>query len=301
MPTKKAVRIALVVLASVAATNAQQRERDEWASIVKGGYTVPAGRKAADVLAEMNALLASPDPFLRDDVAFGSAERWIRAGHLDADDLRRLLRLWTGNLADGLGQPAGDGIFRRSFSALNLSLIGARDLTAPFLEPAEVQALFDRLLDYFDKELDTRGFDATRGWMHSVAHTADALKFVARNPKLSPGADVRLLRAVRDKIAASPTVFAWGENDRMALALQSAVRRSDADSGALTEWVDFWIGEHQKLWANGPHVEPARFARVENAKQVMRSLHTALAMEAKPTPKGDSARQIVLTGLANMR
>ena len=58
-----------------------------------------------------------------------------------------------------------------------------------FLAPAEVRTFFDRMLDYFARERDLRGFDATRGWMHSVAHTSDALKFLARNPKLAAGAD----------------------------------------------------------------------------------------------------------------
>ena len=109
------------------------------------------------------------------------------------------------------------------------------------------------------------------------------------------------VRAVRAKIEATPTVFVWGENDRMALALQSAVRRPDADAGALAEWLEFWAREHQALWAGGPQVDPVRFARVENARQVMRSLHTALALEAKPTPTGDTARQAILVTLGKMR
>ena len=69
--------------------------------------------------------------------------------------------------------------------------------------------------------------------MHTVAHTSDALKFLARNPKLAPGSDARLLAAAQGKIESDDTVFTWGENDRMALALHSAVRRTDADSAAL--------------------------------------------------------------------
>ena len=92
------------------------------------------------------------------------------------------------------------------------------------------------MLDYFERERDLRGFDPVHGWMHTVAHTSDALKFLARNPKLRAGSDVRLLAAVRAKIESHDAVFAWGENDRMALALQSAVRRPDADAAALTAW-----------------------------------------------------------------
>ena len=96
-------------------------------------------------------------------------------------------------------------------------------------------------------------------------------------------------------------MFAWGENDRVALALQSAVRRQDADAAALTAWTQYWVTAHQDVWATGPQVDPRRFAVVENAKQVMRSLHAALSMETAPTAAGDAARQTLIAALAKMR
>jgi hypothetical protein len=48
-------------------------------------------------------------------------------------------------------------------------------------------------------------------------------------------------------------------------------------------------------------VNPRAFAQVENAKQVMRSLHAALSMEAATTPTGTSAARTVLAALAKMR
>jgi hypothetical protein len=87
----------------------------------------------------------------------------------------------------------------------------------------------------------------------------------------------------------------------MALALQSAVRRPDADAAALDAWAAHWVEAHKALWAKGPHVNPVVFAQVENAKQVMRSLHAALSMEAAPTPTGTAAARTVLAALATMR
>jgi hypothetical protein len=276
--------------------------RSDWIALAKGGFVVPSGRTAADMLTEMNQLLGSNDPVLRDDVAYSAAERWIlRDRRLSPSELRGLLQLWITNLADGLGGAGDDRVFKRSFSALSLSLIAAAELAAPFLEPAETQAFFDRMLDYFQRERDLRGFDPVHGWMHTVAHTSDALKFLARNPKLPAGSDLRLLAAVRAKIDSHDAVFTWGENDRMALALQSAVRRPDADAAALSAWTEGWVAAHKELWANGPQVDPRRFARVENAAQVMRSLGAALAMEAAPTPSGEAARTTLLAALATMR
>lgn len=145
-----------------------------WIALAKGGFVVPEGQRAIDLLTEMNALLASPDPVLRDEVA--SARR-----------------------------------------------------------------------------------------------------------------------------SDSDAVFAWGENDRVALALHSAVRRADADAAALETWTAHWVEAQRALWSGGPQVDPRRFAIVENAKQVMRGLHVALSMEASPTSTGEAARKTLLATLAKMR
>jgi hypothetical protein len=277
-------------------------DRSYWVALAKTGFAPPDGHDVFPLLTEMNPLLSSPDPVLRDEVAYSAAERWIlRDRRVAPAQLRELMKQWATNLENGLGEVGDDRVFSRSYSALCLSVIAASDLDAPFLAPAEARAFFDRLLDYFQRENDLRGFDPARGWMHSVAHTSDALKFLARNPKLAAGTDTRLLAAVRAKIESTTTVFNWGENDRMALALQSAVRRDDADAAALEAWVTHWANAHRILWSNGPQVNAVQFARVENAKQVMRSLHAALSMEVAPTPTGTAAEKIVLTGLAKMR
>ena len=296
--------LAAVLLAAQAPAAGQSPApgRADWIALARSGFVVPAGRTALDMLIAMDQLLASNDPVLRDDVTYSAAECWILREHrLSAADLRVLLQLWTRNLDDGLGTPGDDRVFKRSFSALCLSLIAAADLSESFLEPAEFHAFFDRILDYFQRERDLRGFDPVHGWMHTVAHTSDALKFLSRNPKFAAGSDVRLLAAIRAKLESHDAVFAWGENDRVALALHSAVRRPDADASALTAWTQYWVTAHRNLWAKGPQVDPRRFATVENATQVMRSLLAALSMETAPTPAGDAARQTLIGALARMR
>jgi hypothetical protein len=294
--------LATLLAMSAMPGHAQTRSRDAWLALAKSGFAVPAGTTASALLVEMNALLASPDPVLRDEVAYSAAERWIlRDKAVAPDDLRRLLTLWSVNLDDGLGTAGDDRIFKRSFSALCLSLVAAREVAAPFLTAAEVQQLFDRLLDYFARERDLRGYDATRGWMHTVAHTADAFKFLARTAAFAPANLGRLLDGVRAKIESADGVFVWGENDRLAWALHAAVRRADADTAAFEAWTARWVEDHKALWAAGPQVDPVRFARVENAKQILRSLAAILAMEQTPTANGEKARLAALTALARMR
>ncbi len=295
----------LVLLAALACcdpADAEPRTREQWLALASGGFVVPAGETPIGLLVEMNALLASPDPVLRDEVAYSAAAAWIVSKPLVApDDLRRLISLWSANLDDGLGTSGTDRVLRRSFSALCLSLIAAREVATPFLAAAEVETLNARLLDYFARERDTRGFVAGPGWMHSVAHTADAFKFLARGSQWTPAHSARLLEAMRVKLEATETVFVWGEQERLAAALHAVVRRPDAEPAAFESWTTRWVDAHKALWAGGPNIDPGRFARVENAKQTLRALAALLAMETTPTPAGESARRAALAALARMR
>jgi hypothetical protein len=300
--TGLAAALGLVLTVGVTHGQAQERARDQWLALAKGEFAVPAGETAIGLLVEMNALLASPDPVLRDEVAYSAAAAWIMGKRQVApDDLRRLVTLWTANLDDGLGEVGDDRILKRSFSALCLSLIAAREVATPFLTAEEVERLFARLLDYFVRERDTRGFVAGRGWLHSVAHTADAFKFLARGSQWTPAQSARLLDAVRIKLEASDAVFVWGDQERLGAALHAVVRRPDADAAGFDAWLTRWVEAHTALWKQGPQIEPQRFARVENAKQTLRALAALLGMEATPTATGEAARRATLTALARMR
>lgn len=294
-----------VLLAAPGAVQAQPsppRARAEWVALADGGFVVPAGTSATDLLVEMQPLLASPDPVLRDVVAFSAAERWIvRDRVVSPDGMRRLMAQWLDNLSRGLGTSGDDRVYLRTFSALSLSLVAARETATPFLTAGEAQTLFDRLLDYVQRERDRRGYDAVHGWAHAVAHSADAFRFLARGRHWAPGNLPRLLDATTAVIASSDTVFVWGENDRVARALHAAVRRADAEPAALEAWCAHWVEAHRALWAGGPLVQAPSFAAVENAAQVLRSLAVALATDAAPTAPGEAARTVVLAALTRMR
>ena len=278
-----------------------QRDRGFWITIVKSGYAVPDGETAFGLLKEMNALLASTDPVLRDDVAYGAAERWIvRQKLLSPDEQRAIMKLWTENLASGLGESGSDSVFRRSFSALNLSLMAAADNARPFMSNEDFDGLLARALDYLARERDVRGYDATKGWIHTPAHTADLLKFLARSPKLAAAGQAQLLRAISDKCAAVGQTFAWGEDERLAQVVRSIVRRPDLDAASFDVWIAEAEQAHKQLWVKAPSIDPAKFPYVQNLKGVLRAAFTALAADNDLTPASAQARDRLLRAVAKM-
>jgi hypothetical protein len=280
---------------------AQLRDRSFWVGIADRDFAVPEGMNAFALLLEMNELLGSPDPVLRDRVAYGAAARWIyRQRLLTPPQQTQVLAMWTRNLEAGLGERTTDSIFRRSFSALNLSILAALDNEAPFLSAQEHKAFVDRALAYFEAERDRRGYDPAKGWMHAAAHTADLLKFLARSPKLTSSAQARMLEAISQKCARFGEVFQWGEDERIAQVIRSIARRPDLDRPAFERWLAGPPVRYRELWARAPSIDPGAFAEVQNLKLVLRAAYVALSLDPNLPQNTESVRRLLGDTLAKM-
>jgi hypothetical protein len=156
------------------------------------------------------------------------------------------------------------------------------------------------VLTYLADERDTRGFDRTKGWMHTPAHTADVLKFLARNPKLSVQDQGRMLTAVSSKANAVGHTFTWGEDERLAQVVRSLVRRTDFDPASFDRWLETFPALSRRLWANGPTIDPDAFPPVQNIKLILRAAFAALSADADLSPGAERARQQILKTLAGM-
>jgi hypothetical protein len=118
-----------------------------------------------------------------------------------------------------------------------LSVVIARDNADPFLQAREFRRVFDEALEYLRKEQDVRGYDPRLGWMHSAAHTADLLKFLARSAQVTKDDQRAMLDAIAEKMRTAPAVFTYGEDERMARAVLSIVNRADFDQEGFRSWL----------------------------------------------------------------
>src|SRR5262249_42087264 len=147
---------------------------------------IPPNEKPLALAQELSVYLASPDPELRDDLAYSILTAWIvRRQQFSAGELLQLEAEWTSNLSSAIGENGTDSVFKRSFSALCLASLAERELKTPFLGEPGYRRLLDSALRYLDNEKDLRGFDAGKGWIHSTAHTADLLAALAANPRFT--------------------------------------------------------------------------------------------------------------------
>jgi uncharacterized protein DUF2785 len=282
------MRAAMLALAAVlSATTAFAAAHDAafWRAIARDHYKPPADSDVPALAGELIDMLASPDPELRDDIAYSTLTSWIYQQKLiDAAALRPAIDRLLTNLTAHVGELDNDTIFRRSFSALTLSVIAARDNAEPFLDAAEWHRVEGAALAYLAAERDLRGYDPGKGWMHSAAHTADLLKFLGRSRHLDIPGQRRFLDAIGQKLAAAGVVFTFGEDERFARALLSLTARKDFDAPGFAAW----------LARNTPAVPAkpaiAQLRAAQNWKNVLAKLEVLLSSDPQPPEAAAAAR-----------
>ncbi len=269
--------------------------KEYWQAIVTNKFAAPAaGTKPAALVPELLALLGSPDGELRDELAISILQTWIYKRVLTPEEVRPLMAKLLANLREGVGQPESDTVFLRSFSALTLAAVIARDNEeAPFLTVEEFRALLEGALGYLEAERDLRGFDPQKSWIHSVAHTADFLKFLARSRHLTPAGQTRILESLLSKLRRVPDVFANGEDERLARVVISIARRADLDREALRVWIQGVLGEAKV--PEKPEVE--KLHRNANARHLLTSLWSEFSTDERPSEGAEFTRGIVREAL----
>jgi hypothetical protein len=208
-----------------------------WEQVVADGLKVPQDRSLVEMTEDLTRMLGDPDPEVRDGIAFPTMATWIDEGVYD--DL--LVGLGDGmchGLDIGLGDPESDTVFRRSFSALILTECIDRTTRAALGGPNVVLRWGDRIMSWYSRERDLRGFVPGKGWAHAVAHGADALGALARSPVLGRLELTVILDVIADRLL-TPTeaFFICGEGDRLAYATMHLLRRNVLGIDVLEPWI----------------------------------------------------------------
>lgn len=219
---------------AVPACTSAEWPRESLLKLKADGFLVSEDAGRQRVIDQLAACLASPDPELRDGIAYEGLSAMLRNNALDAQQLRNLRTMLYAQLtaedADGVARP---------FAALLLSEVARTDRIASWMDDAERAEMLARAIDYMNSVRDYRGYDPVVGWRHGVAHGADWLMQLALNPKL----DSAQLRALTDAVAsqvlaADGHAYIFGESGRLARPVVFAAKRGIRTKD---EW-QVWLG-----------------------------------------------------------
>lgn len=193
--------------------------------------------------------LSSPDPALRDGIAYEALTVWLRGNALEADTRVRL----RDDLYAMLQAPDAEG-FARPFAALVLSEVARTDRIVPWMTPAERVAMVDQATAYLRSVQDYRGFDNAQGWRHGVAHGSDWLMQLALNPALErPQLNMMLEAVASQAVPESAHAYIFGEPGRLARPVLYIAKRdvlTDADWSAWFLSLPERIGEREKAYSD---------------------------------------------------
>lgn len=211
--------------------------------------------------------LGSLDAELRDDLFYESLDRWIEAGCFSPTELAALCaRLCSESfLFHAIGERAGNGVFRRTFSALILDSSVRHMNAATAAEPEMIEAVALALIRYADEEEDLRGYVEPYGWAHAAAHAADGLASLAASPHLAPAWSPRFLVAVQTFLLKQDAVYIHQEDRRLArVALACHVRKPVE--------IDRWM-EELVAACDANHAGMAHYVRRTNVLNFLRALY----------------------------
>jgi hypothetical protein len=263
--------------------------RAYWSQVKASGLAVPADRPLADLTTELTTMLGSPDPHMRDGLAYPTLATWIDRGVYD----ELLVGLGDGmaaGLTVGLGEHGTDSVFRRTFSVLVLAECIDRNNQVDLVPSTKLMEWGDRIATWYLREMDARGFVLDKGWAHAIAHGADAIGVLARSPHLGRNELTVLLDVIADRVLAPvDEPFVHGEPDRMVLATMTILRRNIVPLSVVEPWVARITGGAHRAGRDG-NPYPSTF----NAEMFLRSLHLQLVLApGAPEMRSDLLLEVV--------
>lgn len=208
------------------------RDREALATLKAAKWSITDENERAAFATGIAACLGSPDPALRDGVAYEALTHMLRAEQLDDATKRALLE----DLTAKLGEPDPIGV-RQPFAALALSEVARADRVQAFLTEAERVKLLVDAQHWFINISDYRGFSEKEGWRHAVAHGSDLLMQLALNPKVDVEGLMLIVSAVGVQVAPKGHAYVHGESERLARPVLFAAARGAMSETEWTAWL----------------------------------------------------------------
>ncbi|MFE9883004.1 DUF2785 domain-containing protein [Streptomyces sp. NPDC005784] len=256
-------------------------DHSTWSSIAAEDFPFPEGVPASRLGDELSAMFVHPGPRVRDDQAYTAAARWIAEGRLD-------------EVLEDLGDTAADRfthpeIQARTFAPLVLRCVLARAVAAPGAVPgAAAERWYVPFAAWYPAERDTRGWDDSLGWLHAVAHGADAAAAFAQ---ALPGRRAELLElCARRMTAAADHRYVQLEDARLARAICRILLVPGLSAEQATGWLSV-VAEALEGGGPGP-VPPWAFNTFATLQSLHLHLTRGLAEEGVPAHAGAVAANV---------
>ncbi|WMM23782.1 DUF2785 domain-containing protein [Tissierella sp. MB52-C2] len=240
--------------------------------IKEDNYRIPASLDTNEIIMEMMHEIGNTDAELRDKLIYSVMYHWIMNNEIATDKLKELLAISMddNHLFFKIGEINTDSVFTRSFSILLIPLILINNRQLKFLSENDIKEIYIKVVDYFIKEKDLRGYVKGQGWAHSVAHAADALDDLAICSEIGHEELLYMLDIIKDKVCINNYVYINEEDERLVTAIISIFNRKLIKNEEFCEWIKGF----NELQRTGIYPEDDNL--LINVKNLLRSLYFRL-------------------------
>lgn len=214
--------------------------------------------------------LASPNPVLRDGIAFEAMSFWLRKEQLNQATRQQLLETLQSNLAGNRSDKAG---FLAPFSALVLSEVARTDRIKAWMTSEQRNQLVNVTANYLAGIRDYRGFDDKQGWRHGVAHASDLAMQLALNPALEKKQLDALLAATTRQIAITEHSYIHGESERLLRPVLYIAKRELHSEKEWQAWMDQLMQPAPLAKWDDAFASSAGLAKRHNAQSFLLLMH----------------------------
>jgi len=204
---------------------------------LKAHKFVVENSESRDALAiQLLSCLASPDPVLRDDIAFSGLSHWFRGEelslHTTKQAFERLINVIQSDVDDE------HGVYQ-AFAALVLSEVVRVDRVKPYLTDKQRLHVVNVTNQFFSSIKDYRGYDEKLGWRHQVAHSADVLLQLSLNKHINKSQLDSMLNTLAKQVNADGRHFyTYGEPKRIAMPVIYIMLRNEHTIDQWQTWLD---------------------------------------------------------------
>lgn len=190
------------------------------------------------LLQEMLAHIGSVDAELRDHLIYRTFIELLSDNLFTPQQLHYLFETAISEdfLYLHIGEKATDSVFTRSFSALLVAGLLAKDAELLVLNDDDLHIFFKKIGRYLLLEQDIRGYVQDKGWAHSIAHGADLAATTIKHPKFDLQYAPSILHALK-LVTWKDNVYINDEEERL-INIVDALLQQNYSEEALIEFVE---------------------------------------------------------------
>lgn len=128
---------------------------------------------------------------------------------------------------------------RAPLATLVLAEVARTGRVHPWMTDEERGDMVCRAVDYLESVHDYRGYEPGIGWRHGVAHAADGIAELGRNPALSDAHTQRVLQALAVQVVPDTAhAYVHGESVRLAIAALAVAGMHPRSPESCKPWLD---------------------------------------------------------------